>query len=147
MRSPDRKAGAFRRRAFGPTVNAENLHCGRHRRLALEFRLRGSLFRAMTARRFGDHMQAANDNASRGRSNPLPYGVPPRGMSRTESAAYLGVSPTLFDLLVKDGRAPQPKLINTRTVWDRLRLDEAFDALDERQAANPWDEAYLGGRR
>jgi excisionase family DNA binding protein len=40
---------------------------------------------------------------------------PPRGMSRTEAAAYIGVSPSLFDEMVKDGRMPGPKL--GRTVW------------------------------
>ncbi len=42
---------------------------------------------------------------------------------------YVGVSPTLFDQLVKDGRMPPPKRINTRTVWDKRQLDEAFAAL------------------
>jgi hypothetical protein len=31
--------------------------------------------------------------------------------------------------MVKDGRMPQPKRINARTVWDKRRLDDAFDAL------------------
>jgi hypothetical protein len=65
---------------------------------------------------------------------------PPRGMSRVESADYLGVSPSLFDSMVNDGRMPGPKLINTRTVWDRFALDRAFEALPDRDAANPWDE-------
>jgi hypothetical protein len=59
----------------------------------------------------------------------LPPNLPPRGLSRTESAAYIGISPTLFDTLVKDGRMPKPKLINTRTVWDIRQLDKAFDEL------------------
>jgi len=41
-----------------------------------------------------------------------------RGLSRIEAAGYVGVSPSLFDLMVQDGRMPGPKLINTRTVWD-----------------------------
>jgi predicted DNA-binding transcriptional regulator AlpA len=53
----------------------------------------------------------------------------PRGVSRTEAAAYIGVSPTTFDGLVKDGRMPLPKRINSRTVWDIRQLDEAFEAL------------------
>ena len=65
---------------------------------------------------------------------------PPRGMSRVEAADYLGISPTLFDTMVKDGRMPGPKLINTRTIWDRLALDRAFEALPDRDVANPWDE-------
>lgn len=66
----------------------------------------------------------------------------PRGLSRVQAAAYIGVSPSLFDELVKDGRMPRPKRINSRTVWDRIRLDEAFEAIldDESRAANPWDD-------
>jgi predicted DNA-binding transcriptional regulator AlpA len=55
--------------------------------------------------------------------------VPRRGLSRVEAAMYVGVSPSLFDEMVKDGRMPQPKRINTRTVWDKRQLDEAFAAL------------------
>ena len=65
---------------------------------------------------------------------------PPRGMSRVEAADYLGISPTLFDTMVKDGRMPGPKLINTRTIWDRFALDRAFEALPDRDSQNPWDE-------
>lgn len=54
-----------------------------------------------------------------------------RGLSRSEAAAYVGVSPSLFDQMVGDRRMPKPKRINARTVWDRVRLDAAFEALDE----------------
>jgi len=53
----------------------------------------------------------------------------------------VGVSPTLFDAMVKDGRMPQPKRINSRTIWDRARLDEAFAALPGGDSSNPWDDA------
>ena len=53
----------------------------------------------------------------------------------------MGVSPSLFDTMVKDGRMPQPKRINTRTIWDRVRLDESFEALPGGDSENPWDEA------
>jgi predicted DNA-binding transcriptional regulator AlpA len=53
----------------------------------------------------------------------------PRGLNRVQAAAYVGVSPTLFDEMVQDRRMPQPKRINSRRVWDRKRLDEAFEAL------------------
>jgi predicted DNA-binding transcriptional regulator AlpA len=65
---------------------------------------------------------------------------PPRGLSRVEAADYVGISPSLFDVMIRDGRMPGPKLINSRTVWDRLALDRAFEALPDRDAANPWDE-------
>lgn len=73
---------------------------------------------------------------------PLPPSLPPRGLSRVEVAAYIGVSPSLFDEMVKDGRMPKPKRINSRVVWDRQKLDAAFAALpDEGDSAdlNPFD--------
>ncbi|MCX5579960.1 helix-turn-helix transcriptional regulator [Kaistia terrae] len=68
-------------------------------------------------------------------TNPLPLSLPPRGLSRTMAAAYIGVSPSLFDEMVKDGRMPKPKLINSRTVWDRFGLDESFAALPSNEDA------------
>ena len=69
------------------------------------------------------------------------FSLAPRGLKREEAAAYVGVSPSLFDMLVKDGRMPTPKRINSRTIWDRGRIDEAFDALpdEEHKTINPWD--------
>jgi predicted DNA-binding transcriptional regulator AlpA len=73
--------------------------------------------------------------------NVLPQCLPPRGLSREEAAAYVGVSGSLFDALVKDRRMPPAKRINARTVWDRLQLDAAFDALPSNDAPdNPWDK-------
>jgi predicted DNA-binding transcriptional regulator AlpA len=62
-----------------------------------------------------------------------------------QSAAYVGISPTLFDTMVDDGRMPKPKKINTRSVWDRPQLDEYFAALPDENGAdlNPWDEVTL----
>ena len=76
------------------------------------------------------------------RHKELPLNLPPRGLSRTEAAAYIGVSPTKFDEMVKDGRMPKPKRVDTRSIWDRVRLDIAFDGLpgDEIDEANLWDE-------
>jgi hypothetical protein len=44
--------------------------------------------------------------------------------------------------MIKDGRMPGPKRINSRVVWDRKKLDLAFDALpdDDTSYLNPWDE-------
>ena len=70
----------------------------------------------------------------------LPASCPPRGLSRVQSAEYVGVGPTLFDEMVRDGRMPPPKRINGRTVWDRLELDEAFAALPSDDDANDWDK-------
>ena len=75
------------------------------------------------------------------RERILPQSLPPRGLSREQAAAYVGISPSLFDMLVKDGRMPAPKRINSRTVWDRLQVDEAFTAIPSNDVAvNPWDE-------
>jgi hypothetical protein len=51
------------------------------------------------------------------------------------------MSPSLFDRLVGDGRMPKPKPINSRMVWDRRQLDQAFEALPsiDGTGANPWD--------
>ena len=77
--------------------------------------------------------------ARRPRGDVLPRSLPPRGLSRVQAAAYIGVSPSKFDEMVRDGLMPRPKRIGARTVWDRHRLDEAWDALPEDAEANPWD--------
>jgi hypothetical protein len=47
---------------------------------------------------------------------------------------------TKFDELVADGRMPRPKRIDSRKVWDRIKLDEAFAALDDEAGPkNEWD--------
>jgi predicted DNA-binding transcriptional regulator AlpA len=76
------------------------------------------------------------------RAERLVISLAPRGLSRVEAAIYVGVSPSLFDIMVKDGRMPAPKRINSRAVWDRYELDAALEALpDEGQPKiNPWDE-------
>jgi predicted DNA-binding transcriptional regulator AlpA len=69
----------------------------------------------------------------RDREHVLPSCLTPRGLSRVQAAAYVGVSASLFDEMVRDGRMPQPIRINTRVLWDRLQLDEAFAALSDAQ--------------
>lgn len=65
--------------------------------------------------------------------------VPRRGLSRAESAMYIGVSVSKFDEMVKDGRMPQPIALDARKVWDLRKLDAAFDALDEETPDRSWD--------
>jgi predicted DNA-binding transcriptional regulator AlpA len=64
------------------------------------------------------------------------------GLSRAEAAEYIGVGVSLFDQMVADGRMPRPKLINSRKVWQRQRLDEAFAELPEEgqdeESSSPW---------
>lgn len=84
-------------------------------------------------------MPDAND-----RRPVLPPTLAPRGLNRVEAAAYIGVSPTLFDELVRDGRMPTPKRINSRNVWDRVRLDAAFEDLPDKEARDdPYDNLRL----
>ena len=79
------------------------------------------------------------------RDDVLPKSLAPRGLSRVQGAAYIGVSPSLFDEMVKDGRMPKPTRINARTVWDRIKLDEAFAALSdvEKDGDDPWDKVAV----
>lgn len=73
------------------------------------------------------------------RRDVLPQSLAPRGLSRVQAAVYIGVSPSLFDEMVKDGRMPKPKRINGRVVWDRLLLDGAFAELpDGNERDDPW---------
>jgi predicted DNA-binding transcriptional regulator AlpA len=70
--------------------------------------------------------------------------VPRRGLSRTEAAMYLGISASKFDELVSDGRAPRPRMIDCRKVWDVLELDLAFDELPREDESpsigSSWDD-------
>jgi predicted DNA-binding transcriptional regulator AlpA len=62
-------------------------------------------------------------------------------LSRAQAAEYIGVGVTKFDEMVNDGRMPRPKRMDGRTVWDRSKLDEAFDAIEDEPAprTNAWD--------
>jgi excisionase family DNA binding protein len=66
------------------------------------------------------------------------------GMSRDEAAEYVGISPSMFDVMVEDGRMPAAKMINARRVWSRKKIEQAFDALPEqgqdKQPASPWKD-------
>jgi excisionase family DNA binding protein len=71
--------------------------------------------------------------------SPLPFACP-RGLSRTEAARYVGVSPGTFDKLVADGLMPRPKQVRSRLVFDREAIDLAFSALgEEGERVNDWD--------
>ncbi len=66
----------------------------------------------------------------------------PRGLSRTEAARYIGIGPTLFDEMVRDGRMPPPRRANSRAIWDRAELDVFFEALPTDAPDQPggdWD--------
>ena len=81
----------------------------------------------------------------RAQANTLPPSLPPRGLSRVEAAAFIGVSPSMFDQMVKDGRMPGPKRIGSRVVWDRLKVESYFAALPDEDGdqENPFDRIEL----
>jgi predicted DNA-binding transcriptional regulator AlpA len=62
----------------------------------------------------------------------LIHALPPgsrRCYDRKEAASYVGVSPTHFDKLVREGTMPKPVKFSARKVWDRTALDRAIDGL------------------
>ena len=67
-----------------------------------------------------------------------------RGLSRTLAAEYIGISPRKFDTMVACGEMPSPKRIGKRKVWDRVEVDEYFDALPPEGGAkgNSWDAHF-----
>jgi hypothetical protein len=72
----------------------------------------------------------------------LAHSVPRRGLSRVEAALYIGISPSKFDELRKDGRVGPARLIDGRKVWDVRDLDLAFEALPmESNEAEDWTAA------
>jgi predicted DNA-binding transcriptional regulator AlpA len=64
------------------------------------------------------------DRRFRPRLSSLPPGCLPLGLSRVQAAEYVGVSPTTFDLMVKEGSMPLARRIRSRKVWLRHEVDE-----------------------
>lgn len=68
------------------------------------------------------------------------------GLDRFEAAASVGVSATLFDAMVAARTMPQPRVINSRRVWDVDELRAAFKALPKvgdaprKGEARSWDD-------
>jgi len=62
--------------------------------------------------------------------------VPIRGLSRVEAAAVVGVSASTFDRLVADGLMPPPRQVYSRSIWDILEVNQAFDSLPHAESAN-----------
>lgn len=81
----------------------------------------------------------ALETTRRKRVSVLPQSCPPRGLSRSAAAEYIGLSVSKFDELVADGRMPPAKGVDRRKIWDRHELDEAFSALPSEAPENPWD--------
>jgi len=79
-------------------------------------------------------------NSDAAKKQVLPSGVLQRGLSRTEAARYVGVSPVTFDKMVADKFMPKPIRVYGRVLWDVRAIDAAFDALDggSAEADNQW---------
>lgn len=63
-----------------------------------------------------------------------------RGLTETEAAVYLSLSPSFFRRLVERGIMPRPRLAGVRRIWDVEELDAAFKALPREGS----DEAIFG---
>jgi len=79
------------------------------------------------------------------RIDPLPVGIlhkyqggkldpfdMKRGLNRTEAAEYIGIGTMKFDELVSTRRMPQPRLADSRTIWDLKELDIYFEKLPQK---------------
>jgi hypothetical protein len=68
--------------------------------------------------------------------------LPRRGLSREESAMYLGISSGTFNQMRADGLIEPPRVLGGRKLWDIRDLDIAFDALPRESAAadHSWDD-------
>jgi predicted DNA-binding transcriptional regulator AlpA len=73
------------------------------------------------------------------------HGITPRLLRRARAAAYLDISPSHFDALVKSGALPPPKRLDSAVkAWDARDLDAHVDHLPYDGASAPagpsdWD--------
>jgi len=73
----------------------------------------------------------------------LPPTLAPRLINREAAAAYVNVSPTTFDEMVKDGTMPKPKrLSRRRKAWDVRALDAAIDDLPKADNDNDDNDTW-----
>ncbi len=75
------------------------------------------------------------------RAPRIPYW--PRGLSAELAAAYRGVSPNKFLAEVKAGLWPEPEVSGGRKIWDRIKIDEAWDR-QQQNDGDPFMEALNG---
>ena len=61
----------------------------------------------------------------------MPHGAWPRGLNCKQAATYVGVSPNTFLTEVKKGLWPKPEERGHRKIFDRYRMDEAWDRRHE----------------
>ena len=76
------------------------------------------------------------------RENASLMHLEPRGLSLSMAAAYVGVSATTFDNLVRAQHMPKPVKVPgaRRMLWDRRALDRALDLLFGAAEDAPADE-------
>ena len=91
----------------------------------------------------GMHHRTRNGSARLAQSR-LPslrsISIPRFALRRSEVAAALGISESLFDDWVRKGRMPQPRKIDGVVLWDTRKIAAAWDALaDEDVRSNPFD--------
>lgn len=67
----------------------------------------------------------------------LPMMAPRRGLRKADAAAYLGVSASKFDEMVRERRLPSGFAIDGCRVWDIHDLDIAFDILKGASVQSP----------
>lgn len=63
------------------------------------------------------------------RRRDLPNSLPPRLVDLETAAAYLSLSASKFAALVKEGRAPRPRVIDRRKAFEVSALDRFADEL------------------
>jgi hypothetical protein len=56
-----------------------------------------------------DNLPQLDNRRKRCRADILPQSLAPRGLSRAQAAAYVGISPSLFDEMVADSADARPK--------------------------------------
>lgn len=66
-------------------------------------------------------------------------------MRRDDAAAYIGISPSKFDDWVIRGVMPKAKRQDGVRVWDRVRLDQAFELLPDEAETTSDSWAHLNG--
>lgn len=68
--------------------------------------------------------------------------IPRFAVRREEAAASLGISPTLFDCWVNDGKMPRGRKIGGVVLWDTEAIRECWARLrdSEDDGSNPFDD-------
>lgn len=74
------------------------------------------------------------------RASALPPSLAPKYIGREAAAEFLGVRPSKFDQLVRDGRVPRPRRWDRRIVWEVGALQAVEADGDDAPADTTWDD-------